>query len=82
MSQKVKVVLNTGCVQSVLLKSEATEGVLQEAAEMLLQRLPEGYATDAFSGKDRLNVSVWPDSEEAIWDNFENNTLEKAVHGL
>lgn len=82
MSQKVKVVLNTGRVQSVLLKSEATKGMLQGAAEMLLQRLPEGYATDAFSGENRLNVSVWPDSEEAVRDNLENNTLEKAVHGL
>ncbi len=77
---KIKVVLNGAGVRS-LLKSQEMMSVCEAQAKEIVQRAGEGYETSAYTGKSRVNVSVYPGDYKAMKDNSENNTLLKAVRG-
>ena len=62
-----------------LLRSEGAQQVCAEKAREVLARCPDGYETDTFTGKNRVNAMVWPATGKAMRDNAENNTLLKAL---
>lgn len=64
-----------------LLKSAEMAAVLNEFAEAVAGRAGEGYAISEVMSGDRVKAFVTADSEEAIADNSENNTLLKALGG-
>ena len=78
---KCRVVLNTNAVFDLMKSDEMMDFCKQTALEVQ-KRLPEGYEIDEYIGIHRLNVSIGPRSEDAINDNFSNNTLEKVLGGM
>ena len=77
---KVRIELNRAGVREMM-RSAEMQGVLEEVASPVMTRLGAGYGQDSRVGKNRCNVSIHADSEEAKRDNMENNTLLKAVSG-
>lgn len=75
---KFKIVLNREGVRA-LLKSEEMMACIQELADDITNRLGDGYITSAYTGRNRVNVSVGTNTKEAYQDNLENNTILKAV---
>lgn len=74
----VKVVLNSAGVRE-LLKSQWIMGICQEQADQMAKKAGAGYATSAYAGRNRVNVSVFPDSKSAEKKNLKDNTLLKAM---
>lgn len=71
--------LNRKGVGEILKSPEALE-LVTGYANAIQQRCGEGYIVTQYpSGKTRVNASVYTDTSEAMQDNFENNTLLKAV---
>lgn len=62
-----------------LLKSEEMQSVLIDYANAVQNRVGDDYSV--YVGRTRANVSVRTDNDDAIQDNYENNTLLKAVRG-
>lgn len=62
-----------------LLRSEEAQQVCADKAREVLARCPDGYETDTYTGKNRVNAMVWPETGKARRDNAENNTLLKAM---
>lgn len=77
---KVKIKLNdAGFVE--LLKSQEIAAAVKEVAEQVAARAGDGYATDVYQAGTRVIASVYTETEEAMKDNLDNNTLLKAVGG-
>jgi len=76
---KVRIVLDEAQVRAQLLKSPEIRAECEEAARRMAAAAGNGYETDAYSGTNRINVSVYPATPEAVEDNFTNNTLEKVA---
>lgn len=72
----VKFVLNRAGVRE-LLKGKEMQDVLVSFATSVKERAGDGY--DVYIGPNRANVSVGTATEEAEQDNYDNNTLEKAI---
>lgn len=62
-----------------LLQSKEMANVLDERATAIQQRCGAGYEKSAYTGKTRVNVSVYAATAKAKRDNKKNNTLLKAV---
>ena len=62
-----------------LLKSEEMQSVLISYASAVQNRAGDDYSV--YVGRTRANVSVRTDNDDAVQDNYENNTLLKAVRG-
>ncbi len=62
-----------------LMKSAEMQAVLISKASEVRNRAGDGY--DVHVGPSRANVSVRTETDEAIQDNLDNNTLLKAVRG-
>lgn len=62
-----------------LLKSAEMMDACQEAATGIATRAGTGFETSSYTGKNRVNISVYPSSAEARRDNLKNNTLMKAI---
>lgn len=77
-SKLVKFELNYNGVGQ-LLKSPEMVSVLTDAASQIKNRAGDGYSVHI--GPHRANVSVRTETEEAIQENLDNNTLLKAVRG-
>ena len=75
---KVTVKLNSEGVRN-LLKSQEMMDVCKEHARAIKSRCPQGYETDSYSGKNRVNAMVYASTYQAKVDNARNNTLLKAV---
>ena len=60
-----------------LLKGEAMQNVLISYADSVANAAGDGY--DVYVGPSRANVSVRTTTEEAYYDNLDNNTIEKAL---
>lgn len=73
-----KIVLNRAGVRE-LLRSDEMQEALREQAETIKARLPDGYETNEFLGKNRRNIEVAAVTTKAKADNLKNNTLLKAV---
>lgn len=76
MSNLQKFVLNTAGVRELMQSQEMVE-VLTEFAGQVAENAGEGYSV--YIGLNRANVSVVTDTDAAIEDNLDNNTLEKAI---
>ncbi len=75
---KVKIVLNRQGVRDLLLSDDVLECV-KDTAEKVRAKCGDGYGTSEHKGRNRVNVSIQPETTEAQRDNYKNNTLLKAV---
>ena len=75
---KIKVVLNRAGV-GALLKSEEMKSCLQKISAEISGRAGEGYAADIKNMGTRLIASVYTETEDAMRDNLDNNTILKAL---
>lgn len=64
-----------------LMKSDEMGVVLSEYAQRVMKNAgnSEDYQLDPYSGLNRDNVSVVAINDKSIQDNYENNTLLKAL---
>lgn len=62
-----------------LLKSAEVGRECEKHARDIAARCGDGYETDLYTGRTRVNASVWPVTGDAVHDNYKNNTLAKAV---
>jgi hypothetical protein len=60
-----------------LMQSQEMQDVLVEFAGQVAERAGDGYSV--YVGTTRANVSVRTETEEAMADNLDHNTLEKAI---
>ena len=77
---KIEIKLNYAGVGE-LLKSQEIADTVKEVAEQVAARSGDGYTTDVYQAGTRVIASVFTETEEAMKDNLENNTLLKAVSG-
>lgn len=63
-----------------LMRSKEMADLMTEYAEAVRGRCGDGYAVSSYpNGRTRANASVYAETEKAIRDNYDNNTLLKAV---
>lgn len=77
---KVNFKLNRQGVRE-LLKSQEMMNVCKEYAEQVRNRAGDGYEISTYVGTNRVKASVYADTYEARKDNFDHNTLLKALGG-
>jgi len=75
---KMQFKLNSSGVSS-LLKSTEMQSVLEKRASAIKNRCGEAYEQDIFVGKNSANAMVRAETTKAKKDNYNNNTLLKAV---
>lgn len=75
---KVDFKLNSSGVRQ-LLRSQEALGVVKDYAYAIRGRAGEGYEVTWMVGKTRVNASVAAMTPEARKDNYDNNTLLKAL---
>lgn len=79
---KIKLKLNSKGFNELLTGAEVQE-LVEHHAEIIANRCGEGYETRSFRGGfggGRRVATVRPVTYEALKDEAENKTLEKAVH--
>ena len=74
----IKVELNHTAVGELLKSSEMQE-LVKSYADEIAKRAGEGYASDTYNAGSRVIASAYTETEEAMEDNLENNTLLKAM---
>ena len=74
----IKVELNHTAVGELLKSSEMQE-LVKSYADEIAERAGEGYASDTYNAGSRVIASAYTETEEAMEDNLENNTLLKAM---
>lgn len=62
-----------------VLKADWMASYIADIAASKARQCGSGYSSDIYSGKTRVNASVYPDTAKAARDNFKNNTIEKVV---
>lgn len=62
-----------------LLRSDEMEEVLTSYAEEIKARVGEEYSTDCVNLSSRKVASVYTEDKQAINENFDNNTLWRAM---
>ena len=62
-----------------LLKCSAISSACESQARAIASRAGSGYDVSVYTGKTRVNASVFTATEEAMRDNYQNNTLLKVV---
>ena len=77
---KVKFELNRAGVRA-LLKSGEMANICKEHADRVRGAAGDGYEVTTYTGRNRVNASVHAETYEARKDNYENNTLLKALGG-
>lgn len=77
---KVKFELNRAGVRALMQSHEAMS-ICKTYADAIGGRAGEGYEVSTHVGKTRANASVFAATWEARRDNYENNTLLKALGG-
>ena len=74
----IKVELNHEAVGELLKSSEMQE-LVKSYADGIAERAGDGYASDTYRAGSRVIASAYTETEEAMEDNLENNTLLKAM---
>ena len=74
----IKVELNHTAVGELLKSSEMQE-LIKSYADEIAKRAGEGYTSDTYNAGSRVIASAYTETEEAMEDNLENNTLLKAM---
>ena len=64
-----------------LLRSDEAMAVCRSYADAAQSRLGEGYEVTTFTGRNRVNASVFAATVEARRENAANNSILKAVGG-
>ena len=77
---KVKFRLDRAGVRELLRSPEAMS-VCRDYANAVQSRVGEGYEVTTHVGRNRVNASVHAETYEARKDNYDNNTLLKALGG-
>ena len=77
---KVDFKLNRAGVRELLRSQEAMD-VVRQYATQIQGRAGDGYEVTTHVGKNRVNASVHAETYKARKDNYENNTLLKALGG-
>ena len=77
---KVKFELDRAGVRELLRSPEAAS-VCRSYAENVKGRAGKGYEVTTYTGRNRANASVHAETYEARKDNYDNNTLLKALGG-
>lgn len=77
---KVDFKLNRSGVRSLMQSPEA-QAIVESYARQVQSRAGEGYEVSTYVGKTRVNASVRAETFEARQDNYNNNTLLKALGG-
>ena len=72
--------MNSKGVQE-LLKSPEMQNILREDVRAIAGRAGDGYFSDVKVHKKRAVGRAYPGTAEARHDNYENNTLLKAIGG-
>lgn len=62
-----------------MLNSQELVGELTKLAEQKKETLGDGYVIEQQKTKDRVRILIKTNSEKAVQDNLDNNTLLKAV---
>lgn len=78
MSSSVTIKVDYSAVGS-LLKGSDVEKMVKSYAEDIADRCGEGYAADTYQAGTRVIASAYTETEEAMQDNLENNTLLKGL---
>lgn len=76
----VEVKLNTSGVRE-LMRSPEMKNICEEYANKALGRLGSGYIVTTYTGRNRVNASVYAESYEAKRENMQHNTILKAIRG-
>jgi hypothetical protein len=74
---KVTFKLNRAGVREIL-QSAGVQDMLRAEA---VGRAPEGCVVDVFVGENRANARITAETEQAVRDNYRENTLLKALGG-
>ena len=77
---KAKFELNRAGVRE-LLRSQEMMNICREYADGVQARAGDGYEVTTHVGRNRVNASVHAGTYEARKDNYDNNTLLKALGG-
>lgn len=77
---KVKFELNRAGVRE-LLKSPNMAAICSERASSVRSRAGVGYDVSVKTGANRVYANIYTATPEAMRDNYENNTLLKALGG-
>lgn len=64
-----------------LMQSPKMKDVCEKYANRALNSLGEGYVVTTYTGTTRVNASIFAETYEAKRENFENNTILKALRG-
>lgn len=75
---KVRIKLNDRGIQE-LLKSQEMQSILREQGQAVAAQAGEGYASNVVVYTKRAVAQIYPTSAESAFDNYENNTLLKAL---
>lgn len=81
---KIRIELNRDGFKELLNSSEVTD-LVKEHAEKIADRCGDGYESKTYRGSyggGRVLATVRPVTLDALKDEAENKTLEKAVHGV
>ena len=64
-----------------LLRSGEMASICREHANKVKNAAGDGYEVTTYTGRNRVNASVHAETDEARKDNYENNTVLKALGG-
>ena len=76
---KVKVELDRAAVRS-LLQSQEVSACVKKEAERVARAAGDGFDTDTYTGRNRINASVFAATAAAERKVFKENALEKALY--
>lgn len=77
---KAKFELNRAGVRQ-LMQSQEMMNICRDYANEVRARAGDGYEVTTYTGRNRVNASVHAETYEARKDNYEHNTLLKALGG-
>ena len=74
----VRIELNSEGVKELLRSAEMMQ-ICRNAAQQIAGNAGDGYEVSTYTGRTRVNASVYTATAKAMRDNLKNNTLLKAV---
>jgi len=77
MAKKVRIVLHQGVVRAELLKGAGIAGFCRSVAQGMAARSGDGYVVEQRNLSTRTGFLVKPATEDAAYDNEQNNTLAR-----
>ena len=75
----VKVKIRRSAIRRIML-SEEMLSCLQNESDNILSKVGDGYTSDIYKGKNRLNVGIKANTFIAKTDNLKHNTLLKSLN--